>query len=435
MSNHQLYGRFKDTVMPKALYSGLFLLLLSTGMPSYALTIEQAWNAAKSYDPNYQKALINEKVGEANIRSSRSQLLPELSLGASSNWNEHDKDSNGYDVTLTQVLWDNSKWSQLDASEASALESQLRSLQAHNDLAEKLITAYLELAKAQGDLRLAEQKLKEGTKMLNVIEQKFKAGKVMSTEFEDTRANQLDIEAELLARRSELEQKKAALAALINHFPQQIDEISTKNLTQPRMAIETEAEWLAMAKNNSPELLAAKQKLRTVELKQEQAQSGYYPVVNGRVMYSDNDNAHHSDLNASISVSLPLDLNGATRASVDLAKLDVLQAKQDVRLVEINIRELVQSRFNQIDLDWQRVEMAKKQIRSREKALENKQTVYKAGLADADDVITAHNNLFDSRNLLQSLLYQYWLHRVALFKSVGQLNDDTVKHISQALQS
>lgn len=435
MPSHYFHQRFKHITVPKALCSGLFMVLLCTSMPSYALTIEQAWNAAKSYDPNYQKAQINEKIGEANIRSSRSELLPGLSLGASSNWYEHEQNSNGYNVTLNQVLWDNSKWSQLNAAEASAVESQLRNLQAHNELAERLITAYLELAKAQGDLRLAEQKLKEGTKMLNVIEQNFKAGKAMSTEYEDTRANQLDIEATRLARRSDLEQKKATLAALISHFPQQVDEISTNNLIQPRMAVETEAEWLAMAKNNSPELLAAKQKLKSVEFKQDQAQSGYYPTVNGRVIYSDNDKTRHDDLNASITVNLPLDLNGATRASVDLAKLDVMQAKQDVRLVEINIRELIQSRFNQIDLDWQRVEMAQKQIRSRKKALESKQTVYQAGLADADDVITAHNNLFDSRNLLQSLLYQYWLHRVALFKSVGQLNDDTVKHISKALQS
>ncbi len=190
------------------------MVLLCTSLPSYALTIEQAWSAAKSYDPNYQKAQINEKVGEANIRSSRSELLPGLSLGASSNWYEHEQNSNGYNITLNQVLWDNSKWSQLNAAEASAVESQLRNLQAHNELAERLITAYLELAKAQGDLRLAEQKLKEGTKMLNIIEQNFKAGKAMSTEYEDTRANQLDIEATQLARRSDLEQKKAALAAL-----------------------------------------------------------------------------------------------------------------------------------------------------------------------------------------------------------------------------
>ncbi|WP_299020143.1 TolC family protein [uncultured Photobacterium sp.] len=406
-------------------------------MQSYALTIEQAWDAAKAYDPNYQKAQISEKIGEANVRSSRSELLPELSLGASSDWDwhEHGQYSNGYNVTLNQVLWDSSKWSKLDAAEASALESQLRGQQAHNDLAEKLITAYLDLAKTQGDLRLAEQKRKESAKMLNVIEQNYKAGKVMSTEFEDTRANQLDIEATLLARHSDLEQKKADLAALISHFPQQVDEISTKNLTQPQMVVEDQGEWLTLAKNNSPELLAAKQKLRSVEFKQEQAQSGYYPTVTGRVMYSDNDKARNDDLSANISLNLPLDLNGATRANVDLAKLDVMQAKQDVRLVEINIKQLIQSRFNQIDLDWQRVEMAQRQISSREKALESKQMVYKAGLAEASDVITAHNNLFDSRNLLQSLLYQYWLHRVELLKSVGQLNDDAVKQISRALQS
>ncbi|ELR67925.1 Type I secretion outer membrane protein, TolC precursor [Photobacterium marinum] len=425
----------KHSVMAKAILSGLSLALMTASFQSHAMTIEQAWKAAKAYDPDYQKAQIGEKIGETNVRSSRSDLLPDLTLSANSNWYEHNDNTTGYSVTLNQVLWDSSKWSKLDASEALAMEARLKVQQAHNELAEKLITAYLNLAQAQGDFRLAQQKLVEGEKQLNIIEQNFRAGKSMSTELEDAKANQVDIDAELLAKQSLVEERKAGLAALISSFPEQVDEISTSDLNKPQMAVQSQDEWLTLAKNNSPELLAAKQKLKSVEFGQEQAESGYYPTVTGQVSYSDNDRSSQHDLNAGITLSLPIDLNGSTKANVDLSKLEVMQAKQDVRSVEIRISEQIQTRFNQIDFDWQRVEMAQQQVNSRERALKSKQAVYNAGLATADDVIDAHNRLYDSKNSLQSLLYQYWLHRVALLKSVGQLNDDTIKHISRALQS
>ncbi|MCW8328772.1 TolC family protein [Photobacterium sp. SDRW27] len=403
--------------------------------PSHAITIEQAWEASKAYDPSYQKAQIDTQISETGIRSSRSNLLPGLSANANSNWSENGENTNGYSVTLSQTIWDSSKWSGLEASEASFASSQLKERQAHNDLAEKLVTAYLNLAKAQGDFRLAKQKLDEGQKVLKITEQRYAAGGVMATEVEDMRANHVDEQALILQVRSDIDTLQAALMALIGQLPDSVDEISITSLKQPPMLVSSEKEWLALARNNSPELLAAQQTLKASQYRYDQARAGYYPTIEGSLSYSDNDRRNHDDLSAGLTLNIPIDLNGATRANVDRSSLSVNQARQDIRIVEINIKQSIQSRFNQLQLDWQRVEMAQQQIASREKALKSKQAVYDAGLVDATDVITAHNNLFSSKNNLQALLYQYWQHRVSLLQSVGKLDDDTITQISRALES
>ncbi|SHO22899.1 Outer membrane protein TolC [Moritella viscosa] len=404
--------------------------MASFSSSSFALTIEDAWNAAKYYDPIYQQSQLDEQISETGIRMSRSALLPSAEITASSNWNDSSSNTNRYGMSFTQTIWDSSKWAVLDQSEAEYLASKLKFKQSHNDLAERLINAYLALAQSQGDLRLAQQKFDEGTKMLHITELRYKAGKIHSTELEDMRANYVDERAEILANQSKVADKKAVLIALINITPDVVYEIDTTNLTPPKLIVNSETAWLKLANDNSPELLAAKQNVRVVEFGKDQAKSSYYPTLTGSVGYKTND-----EFNASLNLRAPLDLNGATSANVDRAKLRVLRAKEEVRAVQIRIKSTISNRYTQLSVDWERVEIAQQQVESRQRLLKNKQIVYDAGMAEASDVIDAHNRLFGSKNALQSLFYQYWQHRISLLKSVGKLDDNTITMISQALQS
>jgi len=416
-------------------YNSIFgLIMASFSSSSFALTIEDAWNAAKYYDPIYQQSQLDEQISETGIRTSRSALLPSAEITASSNWNDSSSNTNRYGMSLTQTIWDSSKWAVLDQSEAEYLASKLKFKQSHNDLAERLINAYLALAQSQGDLRLAQQKFDEGTKMLHITELRYKAGKIHSTELEDMRANHVDERAEILANQSKVADKKAVLIALINITPDVVYEIDTTNLTPPKLIVNSETAWLKLANDNSPELLAAKQNVRVVEFGKDQAKSSYYPTLTGSVGYSDGDKTN-DEFNASLNLRAPLDLNGATSANVDRAKLRVLRAKEEVRAVQIRIKSTISNRYTQLSVDWERVEIAQQQVESRQRLLKNKQIVYDAGMAEASDVIDAHNRLFGSKNALQSLFYQYWQHRISLLKSVGKLDDNTITMISQALQS
>ncbi|SGZ01831.1 TolC family protein [Moritella viscosa] len=416
-------------------YNSIFgLIMASFSSSSFALTIEDAWNAAKYYDPIYQQSQLDEQISETGIRTSRSALLPSAEITASSNWNDSSSNTNRYGMSLTQTIWDSSKWAVLDQSEAEYLASKLKFKQSHNDLAERLINAYLALAQSQGDLRLAQQKFDEGTKMLHITELRYKAGEIHSTELEDMRANHVDERAGILANQSKVADKKAVLIALINITPDVVYEIDTTNLTPPKLIVNSETAWLKLANDNSPELLAAKQNVRVVEFGKDQAKSSYYPTLTGSVRYSDGDKTN-DEFNASLNLRAPLDLNGATSANVDRAKLRVLRAKEEVRAVQIRIKSTISNRYTQLSVDWERVEIAQQQVESRQRLLKNKQIVYDAGMAKASDVIDAHNRLFGSKNALQSLFYQYWQHRISLLKSVGKLDDNTITMISQALQS
>ena len=67
---------------------GSLLLATVLSCPSYAISIEQAWQRAKQTDPDYEKARIGVQLGESSVDLSRSSLLPALSASASADWSE-----------------------------------------------------------------------------------------------------------------------------------------------------------------------------------------------------------------------------------------------------------------------------------------------------------------------------------------------------------
>ncbi|NRF61551.1 TolC family protein [Vibrio coralliilyticus] len=416
-------------------YFGCALLAAILSFPSYAISIEQAWKQAKQSDPDYEKAKIGVQIGETGVASSRSSLLPSLSATASSNWNEDSDNTNTYGATLSQTIWDSSLWSDLDEAQANYLRTELELSQAHNELAQKLLATYLDVASAQGDLLLAKNKLEEGNKLLKIIEKRYQAGKVKSIDVEEIRATLVTDKAGILSAQAKLEEKRAELGALINQMPEHVDQIRTDNLIQPPMLVESQEQWLKLAKDSSPELLVAAQKVKASEFARQSAKGGYYPTVKGNLGYSDDDKYSNGEFNAGLTLSVPIDLNGATRAKVDEASLNILSAKQDLRRVEIDIQKRIVQQFTQVDINWNQVLMANEVVESRAKVLSSKEKLYDAGLLEASEVIDAHNNLFDAKNSLQNNLYNYWRQRVGLLQTAGKLDDDTMALISQAFHS
>ncbi|WP_150140750.1 TolC family protein [Candidatus Enterovibrio escicola] len=400
-----------------------------------AISIEQAWQAAKRYDPTYEQAQIGVKLGENNIMTSRSALLPSLTASTTSIWNKKKGTSNTYTASLNQTIWNSSLWSQMDQADANLVISQLRLSKVHNELVKRLITAYLAQASAQGDLELAQRKRDEGRKLLVITEQRFNAGKVKSIEVEDMRTNQLEEKTAILKAQSKLEDTRSELLALINQFPDHVDQIRGHSLAEPTMLVDSQQRWLELAKDNNPELLVAKQKVKVSEYDRDMAKGGYYPTLLGTIGYQNIDKSSAGEFNASLTLKVPIDLNGSTQAKVDTTLLNIRHTQQDQRKIEINIQKLVQKQFSQVSINWQQVLMAKELVDSRERVLKSKQTLYNAGMSEASNVIDAHNHLFSARNNLQINLYNYWQQRVDLLQTAGMLDDDTINLISVALTS
>ncbi|MBP2699596.1 TolC family protein [Photobacterium lucens] len=416
------------------------LLSLSLGLlctQSFALTIDQAWTAAKQTSSDYRIKQIEEVKSKNNVSLSKKAFLPKLgAISTGINWNkDNGMGVNGYGISLSQSIWDSRNWMELDQSQIGVVRAQLSIIQAKNALAKELIQAYFSLAQAQHSLVIAKQQHKDSQQLLSFAELRYQAGLIMSTAIDDAKAHLLGTETIILQRQSALVEQQAKLANIINMAPGRVNEINSENLHQPTLKIHDEQAWLLKAKNNSPELLMAKQAVKSQEIAVDSAHANYYPTVSGSVSYSNNFEHPKDSLNAGVSVSIPIDITGTIKTQVSQAKLDLQIAKEQLRSVERNLESNVKTRFKQLALDWKLVEMGEQKLKSDEKALKTKQIMFNSGASNttALDLISVQNTVFNSKEQLQSLLYQYWLNRIELLNLTGQLTDDTITQISQAL--
>ncbi|RSD29717.1 TolC family protein [Vibrio pectenicida] len=410
------------------------LLALTLSYPCFSLTIDESWQLAKKNDPDYEMAQIDVQIGETGISLGRSALLPSLDASASANWNQDRDNTNSYSLGLSQTIWDSSLWSNLDGAQASYLKTKLELAKSRDFLAQQVLSTYLQVASAQSELRLAENKFTEGNKLLQIIEKRYRAGKVTSVDVEEIRANQLSEQASILESKGTLQSVISELAALINQIPDQVEQITMDSLIEPPMLVKSEHKWLKLAKDHSPELLAAAQSVKASEFARQSAQGGYYPTVKGTLGYSDDDRYSDGEFNAGLTLNLPIDLNGATRAKVEEASLNVLKAKQDKRKVEIDIGKRIRQQYTQVNITWDRVLMANSLVESNSNILTSKEKLYDAGKLEASDVINAHNSLYEAKVSLQTNLYSYWIKRIDLLHTAGQLDDDTISIISQVFR-
>ena len=411
--------------------TSLFLAITSSAS-CFSLTIDQAWQLAKKHDPDYEMAQIDLQIGETDVSVNRSALLPSLDAKASSSWSQDSDNINSYNLGLSQTIWDSSLWSNLDQAQANYLKTELELAKARDDLAQKVLAAYLNVASAQSQLLLAEKKFAEGHKLLKIIEKRYRAGRVTSVDVEEIKATQIAEKSSILEAKANLNSQMAQLAALVNQTPEHVEQIKTDSLVEPKMLVKSESQWLKLSMDKSPELLAAIQDVKSSEFARQSARGGYYPTVSGNLGYSDDDTNSDGEFNAGLTLNLPIDLNGSTKAKVEAASLNVLKAKQYKRKIEIDIEKRIRQQYNQVSIDWERVLMASSLVDSNARVLKSKQTLYDAGKSEASDVIDAHNRLYEAKVGLETNLYNYWQERVDLLHTSGQLDDGTILTISQA---
>ena len=410
--------------------TSLFLAITSSAS-CFSLTIDQAWQLAKKHDPDYEMAQIDLQIGETDVSVNRSALLPSLDAKASSSWSQDSDNINSYNLGLSQTIWDSSLWSNLDQAQANYLKTELELAKARDDLAQKVLAAYLNVASAQSQLLLAEKKFAEGHKLLKIIEKRYRAGRVTSVDVEEIKATQIAEKSSILEAKANLNSQMAQLAALVNQTPEHVEQIKTDSLVEPKMLVKSESQWLKLSMDKSPELLAAIQDVKSSEFARQSARGGYYPTVSGNLGYSDDDTNSDGEFNAGLTLNLPIDLNGSTKAKVEAASLNVLKAKQYKRKIEIDIEKRIRQQYNQVSIDWERVLIASSLVDSNARVLKSKQTLYDAGKSEASDVIDAHNRLYEAKVGLETNLYNYWQERVDLLHTSGQLDDGTILTISQ----
>ncbi|WP_293742525.1 TolC family protein [uncultured Pedobacter sp.] len=407
------------------------------------LTVQNLIDTAlvKNYD--MQMALKNIDAAEILFKQSKLGYLPELKLQVSANSSRpSDNSLNGlslnqftgsthiedYNASLG-VVWEADIWGKIRNQKAGALASFLQTEEARKAVQTRLVSnvaqGYYNLLMLDAQLEIAKKNLKLNDSTLRIINLQFDAGQVTSLAIQQAQAQQL-VAAQLIPR---LEQnvtlQENALSVLIGTLPKAISRQS--RLDQMNIPKNLNAGFPSAMLSRRPDIKSAELALTVANARVGVAKASLYPSL--VITASGGINAFKASNWFNVPASLfglvgagitqPIFQRGQLKSNLELAKIDrektVIQFRQSV----LNAVGEVSDELTKVEKLKTQYSIAEKRTQTLQQASRNANLLFKSGMANYLEVITAQGNLLQSELELTTIKTEQLNAVVGLYRSLG----------------
>ncbi|PHM39862.1 outer membrane protein TolC [Xenorhabdus mauleonii] len=437
--------------MKKLLSLFIAMNLVGFSTSSHAADLLQIYQQAKETNPELLKAQADRNSVFENINIARSSLLPQLGLGADVDYSKSfrsPKQTESYGanagLSLTQIVFDMSKWYKLNQAEKSAGIADINYQVAQQKLMLDTAHAYFDALNKIDTLTFTEAQKASLYRQLDQTTQRFNVGLVAITDVQNARAQYDSILAKEVSDRNQLENSLETLRMITGmHYPQlaglNIEQFKTK---QPEPANNTLKE--AEARNLS--LLAARlqQDLSREQIKD--SQTGYMPTIgltaktgisnSHTTLGAPNEaakNAYNGNNSVGLSLSLPLFNGGATYSQVEQAKYNFVSTSQALENTYRKVIQDVRSSSNNISGAISSIEANKQAVLSAQSSLDSMEAGYQVGTRTIVDVLDSTTKLYQAKQNLSQARYSYLLSQLANEQARGTLNENDLVALNKML--
>jgi len=407
------------------------------------LTVQNLIDTALTKNYDMQIALKNIDAAEVLFKQSKLGYLPELKLQvAASSSRPSDNSLNGlslnqftgsthiedYNANLG-VFWEADIWGKIRNQKAGALAGFLQTEEARKAVQTRLVAnvaqGYYNLLMLDAQLEIARKNLKLSDSTLRIINLQFDAGQVTSLAIQQAEAQQLNA-AQLIPR---LEQnvtlQENALSVLIGTLPKAIN----RNNRLDKMSIpqDLNAGFPSVLLSRRPDIKSAELALNVANAKVGVAKASLYPslmiTANGGVnsFKASNWFSMPASLFGMISggITQPVFQRGQLKSNLELAKIDrektVIQFRQSV----LNAVGEVSDELTKVEKLKMQYSIAEKRTQTLQQASKNAGLLFKSGMANYLEVITAQGNLLQSELELTAIKAEQLNAVVGLYRSLG----------------
>ncbi|MBR9869371.1 MAG: TolC family protein [Oceanospirillales bacterium] len=279
----------------------LIRVLTNTGFCSVLFCSAQAqaddlmdvWKVAEENDTKYLSAYHKFRSGQEIINLSRADLLPTISLQyehkeTSKTINESDNavfygnsadyPTDSYGLTLTQSIFDYSRWQRYDQSKISANRAEVEYKLSKQQLLLRLSESYFLVLERSDQLQAIEAEKTAMFKHYEVSEKKHKTGLVRTVDLQDASARYLNALSKEIELQSRLMDSRYALRESLGSMPGELSRLRSD--IQLEMPVPSDPEeWVRLAAKNNPELHALNLTLNEADKEIKALRGGHYPTL------------------------------------------------------------------------------------------------------------------------------------------------------------
>jgi outer membrane protein len=429
---------------------GILGILAATlvGGTAEAGDLLDVYRMALDNDASYRSAVFQRSIAAQGPTVARSELRPQVSLGAGANYGRESVDGNSdtFDslsasLGLSQSLYDRRSSIALEQAELGDRQAGINLESAEDGVVIRAATQYFVVLGATDNLELATSEKIAIQRQLELARERLNVGIGTQTDLYDAQARFQIAEANEIQARNLIDDALQALIEIVGENPGDLARLREDAPLEFPDPNQVDA-WIAMAMDANPDLRSSALGLEIARRDVERQQKLRHPSVSLNLSqdYSDSDSGANfgggdrDSTSVGVQLAFPLYLGGSVAALVEQAGLNANIQEQSLELTRRQLDRSVRDLFNNVTTGVSRVNALNQAVIASESAVEAKQEGYAAGLITNLDVLDAQRDLFQARRDYLRARYDYILSVLRLEQSAGQLDEGDVARINGWLE-
>lgn len=419
--------------------------LLSSSL--FGLTLQESVIEVMNTNPVVTERLKNYRATQQDLSIAESEYYPSVDFRASLGYNnggsikdsnngswDHqavDSQYNNYETSLilTQNLFDGfSTTSKVNYQEARILAAAYNYIEKSNDLAFKMTTAYLNVVRSYELLQTARENVQINEEIYNNVKDLFDSGLTTDSEVKKIESALSLARSNLTVQRNNSRDTEYSFRRVLGRMPI----VAQMNRPELNISMPESIERAALyAINHNPSLLVSRYNIKGAQALHKQTQKDFYPKLDLELAQNFNDHDLDQQVNgysqvddrfsARLVLSYNLFRGGADKAAV---QREISKINQEIEIKRDLKRQVIEG----LDLSWNAYEMIAQQLkdlhdysRFSEKTLELYKEEYDLGRRSLLDLLSAQNDVINSRSQIIIAEYDHLLARYRILDAMGLL--------------
>ena len=442
----------------------LIAVLISSALLTFnaqAADLLQVYQQALANDATYASARAALAAGQEKINEGRAGLLPTVLATGSNTRNTGNETAssgssitgvpgsptvvpigvdnnyhlNAYTVSLSQPLFDWVHWEQYQQSKLLSANAEATFAQAQEDLITRVAQAYFDVLTAEDNLTSTQAQKVATTEQLASAKRNFEVGTQTITDTHEAQAAYDLVVAQEFAAINDLDNKRAALQAIIGTPPAELAPLRTGVVITAPVPAAIDA-WVESAENKNYAVVSAQLGLEIAKRQIGLDRAGHMPSASFVASNSHTNQTGYGVINnnaVGVQWSIPIfsgfGVTSKVRESIALEDKARNDLEATRRAASLNARQA----FLGMNSGLAQVKALEAAEVSSKSSLDSNKLGYQVGVRINIDVLNAQKLLYSTQKDLAKARYDTIMNGLRLKSAAGTLKEEDLGPINALL--
>jgi outer membrane protein len=363
---------------------------------------------------------------------------------------DSDTDTQRYGFDLRQSLYAQSNYENLDIARGQVSQADAIYNIAYQDFLVRVAGGYFAVLTAQDGVIFAEAEEKALQRQFEQAEQRFEVGLTAVTDVHEARAGYDNARARAIVSRNNLADTKEALYELTGQYFDDIDPLQ-EVLPLVKPLPENPNEWLDIAMQYNPAIVAAHQGVEIADATVRLQRSGHFPTLDLVASYSSFTNNEfilrddlqnpianvdlvNDDARISLQLNVPIYQGGVVSSRTRQARYLLNAVNEDLDQQQKAVVRATNNAYRAVIAGIEQVGAFNQAMISAESALEATQAGFEVGTRTIVDVLIAQQRYFQAQRDNSLARHTYVVDHLRLKAAAGVLEEADLQKINQILE-